>query len=158
VRDVANNTQELLQLRKLTRDLADALRGRLTDHLATIAPIFHPRYVLGEYVQGIKQGLRGPEQALEELRTVYAMAASAKPFHITNSEIGPPIELTNTTLEISPVDYTHKVNAAGVTKTVTVISPCRWIISYGGFGPAQLRHALAQRERRKEEILQFVQM
>jgi hypothetical protein len=37
-----------------------------------------------------------------------------------------------------------------------VISPCRWIISYGGFGPAQLRHALAQRERWKEELLQFV--
>jgi hypothetical protein len=153
---VPYNMQELLQLRKLTRDLADSLRNQVKDHLATVAPVFHPRFVLGEYVHGVKQGLRGPEQALEDLRTVFTAAASAKPFHLLNAEIRPPIEMANTALEISPVEYTREVIVAGVPKNVIVTSPCRWILSYGGFGPVHLRQMLARRDRRNDEVHQFV--
>src|SRR5579872_5501327 len=54
--------QRLLSLRKLTRAIADLLRAELKDYLSALAPLFRPRNVLGDYVQGAsKEGTRGSE-------------------------------------------------------------------------------------------------
>src|SRR6059058_5096549 len=44
-------TQRLLALRKLTRALADLLRGQAKDYLATLGPLFRPRSILGGYTE-----------------------------------------------------------------------------------------------------------
>jgi hypothetical protein len=155
--DVRYSTQQILHLRKLTRALADAVRGQLKDHLAALTPVFRPHRVLGDYVQGVKEGLRGPEQALQELRSIYSAAASVKPFHLLNlNELRPPIELANTTLEFTPVEYTHQAKTDSQSKTVLVTAPFRWVLSYSGFGPGRLKQLLASRDRKNEDLHQFV--
>src|ERR1700733_13265488 len=107
-----DNTQDLLKARSLTRLLAEHLHGRLRDHLTTLTPVFRPRNVLGDYVQGTKDGLRAPERALKELQEIYAASATVKPFYLTE-ELRAPIELINTSLAISPFEYTHQATANG---------------------------------------------
>jgi hypothetical protein len=152
---VAYNTQELLHLRKLTRALADHLRNQLKDHLSTLTPVFRPRNVLGDYVQGVKEGLRGPEQAMQELRSIYGAVTAVRPF-TSSHELKPPIELVNTSLEITPVEYSHTLEAGGQKKTIRVTSPFRWILSYTGFGPGRLRQVVAARQQNPDELHQFV--
>ena len=53
-------TKRLLALRKLTRAIAELVRGQLKDYLSTLTPLLRPRHVLGEYVQrGVKQATGG---------------------------------------------------------------------------------------------------
>lgn len=44
--------QKFLKLRKLTRAIADLLRGQLSDYIATLTPMLRPRSIFGEYIQG----------------------------------------------------------------------------------------------------------
>ena len=46
------NTQQLLQLRKLTRAVSDQLRGQLKDYLVTLSPLIRPRTVLETMCRG----------------------------------------------------------------------------------------------------------
>src|SRR5215471_10502434 len=150
-----DNTQDLLKARSLTRLLSEHLQGRLKDHLATLTPVFRPRNVLGDYVQGTKEGLKGPERALKELQEIYAAAATPKPFYLTE-ELRAPIESMSTSLAISPFEYTHQATANGHTKAVGVTSPCRWVLTYAGYEPVQLRHLMANRDRKRGDMHQFV--
>lgn len=150
------STQQMLHLRKLTRALADFVRGQLKDHLSALTPVFRPRQVLGDYVQGVKEGLRGPEQALQELRGIYSTVVSVKPFHLLQmNELRPPIEMAATTLEFTPVEYTHQAKTDGQSKTVLVTTPFRWVLNYAGFGPGRLKQLLSSRDRKNEDLQQF---
>ena len=44
----------------------------------------------------------------------------------------------STSLAISPFEYTHDATANGRSKPVSVTSPCRWVLTYAGYEPAQL--------------------
>src|SRR5689334_6794652 len=85
----ADNTQDLLRVRSLTRLLAEYLESRLKDHLSTVTPLFRARNVLGQYVQGTKEALKAPERALKELQELYAASGGAKPFYL-NDELRAP--------------------------------------------------------------------
>jgi len=149
------NTQDLLKARSLTRLLSEHLHAQLKDHLATLAPVFRPRNVLGDYVQGTRDGLKGPERALKELQEIYTATATAKPFYLTE-ELRAPIELLSTSLSISPFEYTHQATAHGRSKPVAATSPCRWVLTYAGYEPAQFRHLMAKRDRKPADLHQFV--
>src|SRR5215468_6450551 len=74
------STQKLLDLRKLTRSVADALRNDLAEHLATLLPLVRPRTLLGSYVQGAPKDSRRSDKAFKDLQSAYDSVASAKPF------------------------------------------------------------------------------
>ena len=77
------NTQQLLQLRKLTRAVSDQLRGQLKDYLVTLSPLIRPRTVLGDYVQGsVKETVRGADKTFKDLQSLYESVAGASPFHL----------------------------------------------------------------------------
>ena len=71
----AYDLQRLLQLRKVTRALADFLRDEMRDHLTTLAPLLNPRVVLGDFVAGGPKAVRGADRAWKDVETQYAAIA-----------------------------------------------------------------------------------
>jgi hypothetical protein len=150
------STKQLLALRKLTRAAGDLLRGQLKQHLETLAPLLRPRNVLGEYVQpATKETIKGAEAAFKELQTLYETIAVSKPFQLPK-ELKPPISVLSTALELSPMEYAHAAKTERETKTVTITSPLKWVLTYAGFGPRRLRDLLAERNRTGDELQQLV--
>ncbi|HKX31138.1 MAG TPA: hypothetical protein VJ302_25845 [Blastocatellia bacterium] len=146
--------QRMLELRKLTRAIAELLRGQIRDYLVSLAPLYHPRTILGEYVQGhTKEVLKGAPTTFKELQALYDSIAPPKPFNISK-ELKSPLELFGGPLELTAVEYTHQATADQASKTVTVTLPLRWIVSYPGCSPSRLRELCADRNRSTDEVLQ----
>jgi hypothetical protein len=149
-------TQDLLLLRRVTRAMADLLRGLIREYLATLSPLLRPTRVLGEYVQGSTHGaVKGAEKAFRELQSIYETVAGKKPFEISR-EIKAPIEILNSTPEIHPVDYYYVAKSGAEAKKITVTSPLKWTLTYAGFSPARLRDLLSDKKRSEEELPQFL--
>ena len=149
-------TQDLLVLRKLTRAVADHLRGRIREYLVTLAPLLRPTRVLGEYVQGSTRGaVKGAEKAFKDLQGLYESIATKKPFEISR-ELRAPIDILSSAPEIAPVEYTHVATNGQDRKNITVTSPLKWTLTYSGFSPARLRDLLIDRKRSAEELPQFL--
>jgi len=150
-------TQRLLALRKLTRAMADLLRGHAKEYLATFAPIFRPRTILGGYTEANpKETVPGAEKAFKELQALYESVAGSKVFGLPK-ELNPPVELTSSTLEITAVEYQHEVKAeGGAAKSVTITAPLRWVISYAGFTPRRFKELLAERNRNNAQVQDFL--
>jgi hypothetical protein len=61
-------------------------------------------------------------------------------------------------LELSPWEYAHEAKSVRETKTITITSPGRWILTYSsGYTFSQVRQTLAEKEeRRPDHLRQFV--
>jgi hypothetical protein len=150
------STQRLLALRKSTRAMADLLRGQMREYLSTLAPLFRPRFVLGNYAEGgAYEASRTGEKAFKELQELYQTIAQAKLYRLP-LELKTPLEVINPQLEMTPVEYTHVATNANESKTVVITSPLKWALTYGGFGPSRFREILTSNERTTDQLQQFV--
>ncbi len=148
--------QRLLVLRKLTRAIADLLRGQMKEYLSTLAPLLRPRATLGDYVQSnTRETSKIADSAFKELQTLYESVARAAPFNLSG-ELKPPIEITSSALEMTPMEYSHEARTERESKTVTVISPLKWMLTYSGFAPGKLKEILRDRGRSGEEVQRYV--
>lgn len=143
------STKNLLVLRKLTRTIADLLRNQVRDYLATLAVLLRPKSVLGEFVEANQEFVKGADQAFKEVVNLYETVAGGKPFNLPK-ELQPPLEVLSSVPEITPLEYAHSAQMNGETKTVTVTSPLKWVLTYSGFAPKRLREILATRAPGKE--------
>jgi hypothetical protein len=154
---MSDEIQTLLTLRKVTRALAEHLKGQMTEHLATLTPLLRPRAVLGDYVQGgAKEGAKRADKAFKELQSLWESVVAAKPFTGLPRELNPPVDVTGHTLEITPVDYSHAAANGDETKAVIVRSPLKWVLTYAGFTPPRLTELIAQRSRNTEDLQKAV--
>jgi hypothetical protein len=154
---MSDEIQTLLTLRKVTRALAEHLRGHMTEHLATLTPLLRPRAVLGDYVQvGAKEGAKRADKAFKELQSLWESVVAAKPFTGLPRELNPPLDIAGHTLEITPVDYPHAAANGDETKAVTVRCPLKWVLTYTGFAPGRLAELIAQRSRNTEDLQKAV--
>jgi hypothetical protein len=148
--------QRMLELRKLTRAIAELLRGQLREYLTLLAPLYHPRTVLGEYIQGASRDtLIGATAAFKELQALYDSVSPSRPFHLLK-EMKAPLNMFGGVLEMTPVDYIHKTTADQTTKNVTITLPFKWIVSYPGYSPVRLREMGADRDRPAEELQESI--
>ena len=151
-----DSTQSLLVLRKLTRSMADAVRGQMTEYLATIAPLFRPKMVLGDYVEdGSKESTRRSEKAFKELQALYETLSATKPFNLPR-ELTLPIRLPGSGLEITPVDTAHVIKSGAETRTILVRSPLTWTLTYSGFPPTRLPELLKAKLQTGDDLAQLV--
>jgi hypothetical protein len=149
-------TERLLALRRLTRAMADLLRGQMKEYTSTLAPLMHPKTVLGNYVgSSAYEVSRTGEKAFQELRELYQSVVQARVFNLP-SEFSSPLELISPQLEMTPIDYKHVVASGAESKTVTVTSPLKWALSYAGFSPGKARTLLADKLSRNDALQQFV--
>jgi hypothetical protein len=155
---MSDDIQTLLALRRVTRALADHLRGQMTEYLATLTPLLRPKAVLGDYVQGgLHEGAKRADKAFKELQSLWESVVSAKPYTGLPRDLNPPLDLSGLTLEITPVDYAHAAPSGGTaTKSMTVRSPLKWVLTYTGFAPSRLAELLALRSRTTEELQRAV--
>jgi hypothetical protein len=150
------NTQQLLQLRKLTRAVSDQLRGQLKEYLVTLSPLLRPRTVLGDYIQGsTKETVRGADRAFKDLQSLYESVAGAGPFHLAK-ELKPPVELVSSTLEMLPLEYSYVAKGQQGEKTVAITSPLKWMLVYTGYPLTRLRQVLLDRNRSDSELRECV--
>lgn len=150
------NTQHLLALRKSTRAIADLLRSQMKEYVSSLAPLFHPRNVLGSYVEGGSyETSRTGEKAFKDLQVLYAKIARSKIYSLP-PELKTPLEIINTQLEMTPVEYEHMAKSGGAQKAISITSPLKWALTYKGFGPGRLREVLKTSDRKTDELQQFV--
>jgi hypothetical protein len=150
-------TQRLLALRKVTRTVADVMRAELRDYLATLAPLFRPRAVLGAHAEsGSMDTVKGADAALKEFQTLFQTISVAKPFSLPQEELRPPIGVISSVPEITSVEYAHTIAGEREAKTLTVTKPLQWIVSYAGFGPKRLQELLADRNRNQSDVRAFL--
>ena len=148
--------QRLIKLRKLTRAIGDALRGQLTDYLATLAPVLRPKNVFGEYVRGgTKEAGRNAEKHFLQLQQVYSLAASARPYGLPG-ELKAPADLQSSAVELYPAQYPHVATVNGQKRSVLVTSPFRWVLAYAGYSPEKLQELLLNANRPDEDTHRFV--
>lgn len=149
------SVERMLVLRKLTRAVADLLRGEMKEYLATLSPLLRPKSVLGEYIQSsAREVVPGAERAFADLQDQFEAIAGTAPLNLSR-DLKPPIELLSATLEISPLEYTYEAKTEGARKIVTVTSPLEWVVTYSGFAPGRLKELLADRDRSQDELRQF---
>ncbi len=153
--DQRYSTKQLLVHRKLTRVVADLLRGQLKEYISTLTPLLRPSCVLGGYVaKNIEESVPGADRAFKELQGLYVSLASVKPFNLPR-ELNSPLEVESSALELTPVDYTHAAKTDAQSKAVTVTSPLKWVLSYSGFPPRRLKELFAG-PTTGSEVQQFV--
>jgi hypothetical protein len=150
-----DSIRSLLVLRKLTRAISDAVRTHISEHLATLTPLFRPQVVLGDHILGgVKESTRRAEQALKEIQAQYDAIAPAKPFNLRR-ELTPPFNFSGVGLEITPVEYVHAVPSGAETRRIKVRCPLVWTLSYSGFPPTRLPDLLDPKMR-GEELQRFI--
>ncbi len=154
--DGRDGTQSLLVLRKLTRAIADVVRGQMTEYLATLAPLLRPKVVLGDYVEGgAKESTRRADKAFKELQAIYEQVAATKPFNLPR-ELAVPLRFSGVGLEITPVDYAHVIQTGSDTRTIMVRSPLTWTLTYGGYPLTRLPELLKAKLRPGDELAHVV--
>lgn len=154
--DERYSTEHLLSLRRVTRAMADLLRGQMKEYLSTLAPLFHPRVVLSSYVEGPAYDVsRIGEKAFKELQELYQVIAKSRQYGLP-VEFRAPLEVINPQLEMTPVEYTYAAKSGNQSKTVVVTSPLKWALTYAGFGPKRLKTLLAEPKRTSDELQQLV--
>ena len=148
--------ERVQELRRLTRSVADLVSEQITAHLATLAPLFRPRRVLGEHIRGAeKEPMKGADRAFRDMQTLFDTVARAQPFTLTR-ELKSPVDVSSVTLEIHPVEYDHEIAIGRDTRIVSVRSPLSWVLSYAGYGPSILPELLAHRTGANEELYEWL--
>lgn len=141
--DQAFDIPRLLVLRKLTRAVADSLTSELKSYLATLAPLLQPKQVFGEFIRGgAKQGTSDSDRAFKQLQELYQPLARSKTFGL-REDFETPLDILNSSIELTSAEYTHQAENGSETKSITVTSPLKWVLSIPGFGPQRLRELLA---------------
>ena len=150
-----DGTQSLLTLRKLTRAIADSVRGQMTEYLATLAPLLRPKMVLGDYVEdGSKESTRRSDKALKVCRRSTRRSPPAR-FNLPR-ELTLPLRLSGTGLEITAVDTPHVIQSGSDARTIMVRSPLTWTLTYAGYAPHRLPELIKTKLRASEELNQLV--
>lgn len=154
--DGRDSMQSLLVLRKLTRAIADVVRGQMTEYLATLAPLLRPKMVLGDHVEdGTKESTRRSDKAFKELQTLYEKLAGTKPFNLPR-ELTLPLRLVGSGLEITPVDTPHVLKSGSDNRTIMVRSPLTWTLTYSGYPPTRIPDLLKAKLQTGDELGQLV--
>ncbi|PWT88927.1 MAG: hypothetical protein C5B55_12280, partial [Blastocatellia bacterium] len=147
------STQRLLVLRKSTRAVSDLLRSQMKEYLSTLAPLFRPRTVLGNYVEAHSYEVSSTaEKPFKDLKELYQKISRSKTYQLP-AELRTPLEVINNQLEMTPVEYQYVVPG---NKSIVVTSPLKWALTYRGFGPMRFREVLLNSNRSSDELQQFV--
>jgi len=145
--------QRLLDLRKITQAISRKFASDLKSHLATLAPLFSPLPLFGEYVRGgVKSSGLQAEKAYRELKNRFQSIAQQRPFAL-DTTLASQLDLFAATPVLSPLEYTYTARGEQGTHEITVTSPLKWVLSYPDTEPKRLRELLADdRKLVKEEL------
>jgi hypothetical protein len=143
----------IIELRKLTRSISEKIETDLKGYLSTLAPLFSPAPILGEYIRGgSKTPIKGAEMAFRELKSRYQAIAGQKPFSLP-TELSSPLDIFAATPSLTEVAYPYSANQAKKSASLTVTSPLKWVLSYPDLDPKRLLEMLqGNRNQLQDEL------
>lgn len=148
----------LLKLHRITRDIAATQQKQLRGLIETLAPLFRPRRLLGDYMEGAgREPVVGSERTWAELQELYKKV-SVKVFDL-RPELPNPLPSIASQFALYEWEYLHGVQTERGWQTIRVTSPLTWVVSYvSPLSPSVLRQQLAEGSRRKdpEAVRSFV--
>jgi hypothetical protein len=153
----ALNVEQLLHLHTLTKDVAKVCQKQLRAYLDTIALLFRPRRILGDYMEGAeKESVGGSDRTLAELRELYKKVA-LRPFDL-RPELNTPLESVSTQMQLYDWEYLHQTKTDRGYRAIKVTSPLTWVLAYSStYSLSMLHQVLAgQEERDSEAVRAFV--
>ena len=148
---------QLPRLHTLTAEVQKICRGQLRTYLDALAPLFRPRRVLGDRMEGAgKESIVAAEQNYGELRETY-FKACGRPFDM-RKELPLTLESVGTQIGICEWEYVYDVRTERESRTITVVSPLTWVLTYPStYSLSMLRQVIAgKQERDPEGVRSFV--
>jgi hypothetical protein len=143
--------EQLPRLHRLTAEVQKICRGQLRSYLDALAPLFRPRRVLGEHVEGAgRESVVGADQTFAELREVY-FKACGRPFDL-RKDLPTPLESVGTQIGLYEWEYVYDVRTERDSRTITVVSPLTWVLAYPStYSLSMLRQVMAGKQERDAE-------
>jgi len=143
--------EQLPRLHDLTSEVAKICRGQLRSYLDALAPLFRPRRLLGNHMDGAgKETVSGVDQNLNDLRETY-FKACGRPFDL-RKELPTPLESVPTQIQLYEWEYLYDIHNDRERKTITVISPLTWVLSYPStYSLSMMRQVVAGKQSRDAE-------
>jgi hypothetical protein len=148
--------EQLTDLRHKTETVSKFLQEQLLSHLETLRPVLALDRVFGRYMGG-----RGDsplsERAFAQLQQNYR-PFTARPYDLPTQFDEHWLSLVGTRVTLYPWEYSHETRSDRETKTITMSSPVRWVVTYtSAYTLGQFRQAVSGKgERRPEHVRQFV--
>src|ERR1700689_3205011 len=98
--------EQLPHLHGTTQEIEKACRTQLRAYLDALAPLFRPRRVLGDHMEGAgKESIVGADRNVAELREIY-FKACGRPFDL-RKELSSPLESVPTQIQLHEWEYTY---------------------------------------------------
>ncbi len=133
------STQNILDLRYATRDLAQHLTERLTGYLCALESNFKRTGILGQYIRS-SQSVKAPgakhcDTEFKCFSQMYADITQDQPYGFKR-QLDTPLELYSAVPTLYEWQYNKSIsNGRGQSKTITVKAPGKWILAFEGYDP-----------------------
>jgi len=140
--------EQLGHLHGITQQVEKVCRTQLRSYLDAMAPLFRPRRILGNHMEGSgKESVSGADQNLNDLREVFFKACE-RPFHL-RKELPVPLESVPTQLELNEWEYTYNIQSG---RDITVVAPLTWVLAYpSAYTHSMVRQFVASKQDRDTE-------
>jgi len=150
----ATLTNEDLQDRHdLTRQVAAVCRQELRTFLDALAPLFRPRRLLGDFVEGSgRETVRDARENFDRLREAFA-AACGRPFELRR-DLAAPLEAPATQMQIHDWEYVHRARTDREARSIAVTAPLTWVLMYPSvYSLSMMRQVAAGKQERNYDAV-----
>jgi hypothetical protein len=150
--------EQVVELRAKTEKISGFLQGQLKDYLETLRPLLAPARVFGKQVRSPTwEDVPGTESALRRLADKFSEIC-AKPFSLSPGLPDNAVADLDSRLELYPWEYTHEAHGDNETKTITVTSPVRSVLTYkSSYSLSEIRLAVSGKgDRRQNDVQEFL--
>jgi hypothetical protein len=121
--------EQLPRLHEITEQIEKECQSQLRTYLDVLAPLFRPRRVLGNFIEGPgTENVSGADRNFSDLREIF-FKACGRPFDL-RKELPSPIESVPGQLQLHQWEYSYDVTSDRDRKTIPVVSPLTWVLSY----------------------------
>jgi hypothetical protein len=148
--------EELQQRHDLTRQVAALCRQQLRGYLDALAPLFRPRRVLGDFVEGNgRESVPDARQNLARLQDAFG-TLSGRPLELRR-DLPSPIESPSTQMQFYDWEYVHEAGADRDRKRIAVMAPLTWVLSYPSIYTLSMMRqvAIGRQERNYDAVHAF---
>ena len=150
--------EQVAELREKTEKLTKFLLERLKDYLETIRPLLAPVRVFGKHIKSpMREDVPGAEAAVRKLCEKYNEVCS-RPFSLSADLGDNAVADLDGRIQLYPWEYTHEAKSATETKSITVTSPVKTVLTYKSpYSLSQIRLAVAGKgDRRQDDMREFL--
>src|SRR5215472_10816769 len=150
----ATLTNEDLQDRHdLTRQVAAVCRQELRTFLDALAPLFRPRRLLGDFVEGSgRESVLDARENFARLQEAF-VGVCGRPFELRR-DLTSPLEAPPTQMQIYEWEYMYEARTDRERRSIAVTAPLTWILMYPSvYSISMMRQVAAGRQERNYEAV-----